>query len=295
MHAEVLEVGLGYHHAQGVGHAAYAELDGGPVAEVGDDVRCDALVHLAGRAAGQLDGRAVLALDYHVHLGDVYALLLAAQGAGQLFQDLDDDDVRVFDVCAGVARADGEVEVAVLVHGRRAYEGDVYVQEIVIVPAQVAVEHGLVVAQAPVRQLALVAGEVPGAVGEMLLLRVVLHNGDGAVAEHAADLHVRKFRLAAGQGLVADLRIGDAAAEVHPVPALNGARGLLSRAQLAFVLAHIIHLASSHILNRPARAFFCCYYLTASPPAQVSTKRQNSAIIVDLAKRKVGRYREKTP
>ena len=40
--------------------------------------------HLAGRAAGQLDGRAVLALDYHVHLGDVYALLLAAQGAGCL-------------------------------------------------------------------------------------------------------------------------------------------------------------------------------------------------------------------
>ena len=143
MHTEVLEVALGYHRAQGVGHAAYAELYRRAVAEVGDDVRGYLRVHLARRAAGQLDGRAVLALDHQVDLGDVHALLLAAHGAGQTLEHLYDHDVRVVYVRAGVARGDGEVEVAVLVHRRGADEGHVYVQEGVVEPAQVAVEHGL--------------------------------------------------------------------------------------------------------------------------------------------------------
>ena len=190
MHAEILEVALGYHDAQGVGDAAYAELDGGAVAEVGYDVGGDGLVNLGGLAAGQLDGRAVLALDHHVNLGDMHALLLAAHGVRQALEDLDYDDIRVVYVDARVAGGDGEVEVTVLVHGRRADEGDVDVQEVVVEPAQVAVEHGLVIAQPAVSQLAVVAGEMPAVVGEMLLLRVALDGGHGAVAEHTADLYV---------------------------------------------------------------------------------------------------------
>lgn len=93
-----------------------------------------------------LDGRAVLALDHHVHLGNVHALLLPAAGVGQPLQHLNDHDIRVLDVHPRVTRRDRQIEIPVFVHGRGPYEGHVYVQEIVIVPAQVAVQHGLIVA-----------------------------------------------------------------------------------------------------------------------------------------------------
>ena len=242
MHAEVLEVALGYHHAQRVGHAAYAELYRRAVADVGYDVRGYLRVHLAGGAAGQLDGRAVLALDDHVDLGDVDALLLAAVDAGQALEHLYHDDVGVVYVRPRVAGGDGEVEVAVLVHGRGADEGDVYVQEVVVVPAQVAVQHGLVVAQAAVGELALVAREMPGVIGEVLLLRVGFDGADGAVAEHPAYFDVRELLAPLGEGGVAEAGEGDARAVFDPVPALYERGGLGGGAQLALIFAHIVHV-----------------------------------------------------
>ena len=181
VHTEVFQVALREDAAQGVGSAAYAELERGAVDYIGQDVVGDGYVLGAGSLGGHGRHLVVVPLDHHRDVGDVDTLVVRAVDARQVRVYLQDYLVRAaYHVQAG-AGADGEVEVAVLVHRRGADEGHVDVQELAVIPGEVAEYHGGEVGSTLVHELAVVAGGVPGVVAEVLARRVALNGLYGAV------------------------------------------------------------------------------------------------------------------
>ena len=214
----------------------------------------------------------MLALDDHGDVGDVYALVVGAVDLGQRVVDLDDDGVRAAYHVERRACGEGEVEVAVLVHRRRADVGDVDVQEFFVVPGEIAEDHGGEVGPALVEQLALVAGAVPGVVAEVLARRVTFHDLNGAVHYLAAELDVEQLVPALGEGLVALDGEGGAVAVFDPVAALDQVCRILRGAKLGSVLACEVHISSSVTVFA-----VLIYYRTARAQRQGARASQTGA------------------
>ena len=91
VHAEILEVGLCYKFTQRVRHAADAELHGRTVNDVRQNVRRNTLILLGGSGIFHLIQRQVIAFDDVIDLGNVDGLVEAAEYAGHVLVDLDND------------------------------------------------------------------------------------------------------------------------------------------------------------------------------------------------------------
>ena len=212
-----------------------------PAFDVRDQVVGDGRVLRGGGQDRELRQRRMLALDDTVDLGDVDALVKAAVDARQALVDLEDDDVGLFQNAAGHARAAGEVEVAVLVHGGDADHPHVEIQKRLVVPDEVAEDHRREGAQPPVAELALIGGQVPARVVEMLPRRVALHRLQRAEHQVAADLDAVQLIPAFGEGGVEQDREADVGAVVHPVAVLDELDGLVRGAELAAVFVENRH------------------------------------------------------
>ena len=245
VHAQVLEVALRQDGAQGVGRAAYAELERRAVDDVGQDVVGDGDVLRRGRLVPDGGHLVRVPLDYHVDVGDMDALVISAVDLGQVRVNLQNYLVRAAYHVQTRARGDGEVEVAVPVHGRGADEGDVDVQELPVIPGEVAEYHRREVREALVHELAVVARGVPAVICEMLARGVALYDLDGAVHYLRADIDVKELVAPLGEGGVAEGGKGRAVAVLNPVAAFDKGRRLLGRAQLALVLSDKVHVSSS--------------------------------------------------
>ena len=241
VHAQILHVGLGQHGADDVRHRADAELQRRPAFDVRDQVVGDGRVLRGGGQDRELRQGRMLALNDTVDLGDVDALVKAAVDARQALVDLEDDDVGLFQNAAGHARAAGEVEVAVLVHGGDGRHPHVEVQKRLVIPDEVAEDHRREGAQPPVAELALVGGQVPARVVEVLPRRVALHREQRAEHQVAADLDAVQLIPAFGEGGVEQDREADVGAVVHPVAVLDELDGLVRGAELAAVFVENRH------------------------------------------------------
>ena len=101
--------------------------------------------------------RVMGALHDHIHVVDVDALVQAAVDPRQILVDLQDHDIRLIQHRTGGGVGQGEVEVAVLVHGGHAHHGHVDRQEVLIVGPQIPEHHWVEAAHPPVAELALIA------------------------------------------------------------------------------------------------------------------------------------------
>ena len=146
MDAQVAQVAFGDHLTHGVGQGADTQLERGAVHHVLHHVLGDLHLRLVG--SGRLDAgqRAVGSLHDHVHVADVDALIQTAVDPRKVLVDLQNDYVRLIQRGAGGCRGTGEVEIAVLVHGRDRHHRHVDGEELVVIPAQIAEHHGVEVA-----------------------------------------------------------------------------------------------------------------------------------------------------
>ena len=242
VHAQVLQVGLGDQGAHGVGHAADAQLQAGAVGDLGDDQVGHGAVHVGGGHGAQLGDLGVGALDHHGHVLDVHLGLMQAVDIGHILVDFHDDALGPGHHVIAVGGSQGEVEVAVLVHGGRLEHDHVHgVQVLAVEPGQLGVAHGGEPAHALADDLPVDAGAVPGVPGEVVAGVVGLGDLGHPHGHAAADLHVLQLILAGGQGDVQVIGVVGAPGVVHPVAGLDHLHGLGGGGQLALVQCLKIH------------------------------------------------------
>ena len=118
----------------------------------------------------------MLALHDHVYIADVDTFILAAIDPRQVFIHFQDHNIRLIQHRAGRGIADREIEIPMLIHGRHTHDGHVHREELGVIPAQITEHHGDKIAQAPVTELAFIAGQVPAVINKVLPGRVALHH-----------------------------------------------------------------------------------------------------------------------
>jgi hypothetical protein len=105
----------------------------------------------------------------------------------------------------------------------------------------IAEDHGVVVAPAPVVELAGVSCEMPVLIREDLSLGVGLDTGIGGEAQAMADIDILEFTLASSQGLVQGDRLGVAEPVVNPVSALHYFHSFFGGCKFPLVLFCVRH------------------------------------------------------
>ena len=254
VHAQILQVALGDHLADGVGHRADAQLQAGTVTDLRHHQFGHRHVHLTGgSAAAQLIQSRGLSLHDHVHVVDVDAVLKPAQAHGHVLVDLHDDGLCALAHSLQVGAAGTEIEPAVLVHGGHLEHGHVQALDAVaVIPRQLRIPQGDVIGEALAHGLALDAAHVPGVPAEMLRRIGHIENGGLVGQDTAPDLHVGQLAHPPGQRLIQGIRRADAPAVIHPVAGLDGLDRLVGRCQLLFV-----HFLVAHV-DLPPVIPVCC-------------------------------------
>ena len=240
---QVLQVRLGDHRADGVGHPADAQLQTGPVGDLGHHQVGHGPVHVGGLAAtAQLGHGGILALHHHVHVLDVDLAAVQAIDPGQVLVDLQDDDFSPVQHIGQVRGGQTIAEVAVLVHGGHLDHGHVHGQVVPIEPGQLGIAHGGEEAHALGDDLPVNAAAMPAVPGEVV--PGVLGLGDlGHPHGHAAaHLHVVQLILPGGQGLVQGHGVVGTPAVVHPVAGLDDLYRLVGGGQLLLIQCLIVHV-----------------------------------------------------
>ena len=241
VHAQILQVGLGDEAAEGVGHAADAELQGDAVREVREDIGGDLPVDVADLHRRGM-GKFLVVLDDGVHFRDMDAVRLQAHDVGHVRVDLDDHFVRRVDQLLLGAVREPVAEIAVAVHRGHGDHRDVHrrVAALIVAPAMPE-EHRREIGPARVEILPVESRAVPYIIGEALLLRVLLHHLHRAHRDRAAQLHVVQLALSRGERAVERRRKGQGLAVIHPVAVLYESDGLLCRAESLAVLFMDVH------------------------------------------------------
>ena len=260
MYAQILQVRLAQHSAHGVGHAADAQLQAGAVGDLLHDELGHGLIHLGGGVGG-LDAHGVVApLHDHVHLGNMDAVVKAAQTPGHILVDLHDDHLGLFNNSPQMGGREAEVEVAVLIHGRHLEHGHIRGGNVVgIVPGQLGITHGLVEARAAGNVVTLHRTHVVGIENNVVNRVRNVKNGRFPQADAASDLHILQLRGPPGQGLVQHPGMDGAEAVVHPVAGLDDLHRLVRRSQFLPVYLFVIHIFSPPSLLCFAKSTFSHY------------------------------------
>ncbi len=194
-----------------------------------------------------------LGLDDHVHFFERQLGRFAAD-ARQGGVHLDDHGFGVLDDRTDGALGAGEVEVALAVHRRDTKHRDVGREEVFIVPAHVAEDHGREEGAAAVAQAALVGRAVPGIVDKMIGLRVAFDDGERPLQQIAAHLDGAQLIAASGQGGVERGGIGVVRAVVDPVAVFDDLDGLVRGAELGAVFGKEIHRIASCVFVKKSIA-----------------------------------------
>ena len=239
---QVPQVGLGDHGADGVGHTADAQLEAGPVGDLGYHQAGHGPVHVGGLPAGpQLGHRRVVPLHHAVHVPDVDLTAVEAVDPGQAAVDLQDDVPGLLQHVRQLGGGQAEVEVAVAVHGGDLEHGHVHLHLLPVEPGELGVAHGDEVPHALGGDLAVDAAHVPGVPGKVL--PGVLRLGDlrHPHSDAALHLHVVQLVLPGGQGPVQGHRVVGAPAVVHPVPGLHQLHRILRGGSFFLIKRLVVH------------------------------------------------------
>ena len=104
----------------------------------------------------------MLALDDIVDLGNMDALIEAAQDPRQSLVDFKDHDVRLLQDALGAAGRAGQIKVPVLVHRCDRAHRDIDRQKVPVVGDKQVEDHGNIIAEPFVAQLSLIGAAMPG-------------------------------------------------------------------------------------------------------------------------------------
>ena len=160
-----------------------------------------------GRLVGnELGQRRMLAFHHIIRLGDMDAVAESAEDPGKALIYLQDYNVRPVHNPFHRSSGAGQVEVSVPVHGGDCHHGHIDGQEMLIVRHHVVEHHGDVVAQAPVAELPLVLGAVPGIVDKVFSGRVALHRLYRAEQKISPNLYIVQLFFSSGQRSIQQLR-----------------------------------------------------------------------------------------
>ena len=249
MHAQVLQIALGDQAADGIGHAADAQLQAGTVGDLRNDQVGNLQVHFGGSTgSGHLaDGR-VVAFHDAGHLRNVHAVLHAAQAAGHVLIDLHDDLFGLFAHGTQMGSAGAEVEVTVLIHGGHLEHGHIDgVRALTVVAGQLGITDGGIEGEALRNGLALNAAHmpaVPGHVGSRVVdLEDLRHPHQNA----APEVDSFQLRQAFCQLGVHGHRGVHSPAVIHPVAAFDQSGSLRSSHKLLCVQFLAIHYKPSSL------------------------------------------------
>ena len=227
VHAEIAHAGLLQQAADGVRHASDADLEAGPVLDLGGDALGHAAVDLGDGGIGHLGHRPGPAVDHVVDLARVHRLLLPVDVRHRL-AGLHDQDLRPLRHGLLVRHRPAEVEEALRVHRARLDADHIdRIDEAPVVAGRLAEVHRDVVAAAVVVLGPVVAGEVPVEPQEVLPGRVGLQDRAGREREACPDAYPTQLVLAAGQRPIEQVRLAQPEPVVDPVARLDQRGGLL--------------------------------------------------------------------
>ena len=243
VNGQILEVRLGDHRTDGVGHAADAELQARAVRDLGYDKVGNCGVDLSGGAArAELRHGRVLTLHDHVNVLDVDLAAGEAVDPRQVLVDFNDDGLGSVEHVSQMRGRERVAEVAVLVHRRDLDHGDVNMNVAVAVEArQLAVTHRREIAHALGDDLAVDAAAMPGVPCEVLAGVLCLADLGHPHCHAAAHLDVLELALARCKRLVERVGVVGAPAVVDPVAALDDLDGFFGRGQLLLIKPCVIH------------------------------------------------------
>lgn len=92
--AEILEVGLCDHRADGVRHTADTQLEARTVRDLLNDQLCDRLIDCGRCSAAAHLRHGLIILDDHIDLGNMDRFLIQAEAARHILVDLDDNNIE---------------------------------------------------------------------------------------------------------------------------------------------------------------------------------------------------------
>ena len=199
----------------------------------------------------------------------MHALIKSAQYARQVLIDLQNDNIRLLDDSLRDARAAGQIEETVSVHGGHTHHGDVHCQKMPVIRLQIPENHRNVAAEPLVAELPLIGGAVPAVVAEMFPHRIALDRHDRSEAEIPADFHIVQFVPAFCQRRVQKRRKADIGPVINPVSALNSLHGLVRSPEFIIIFSIKIHIFSDCLPARSCPAG-CRRLLYCPAPAALS-------------------------
>ena len=247
MYAQILQIGLGDHLADGIGHGADTQLQAGTVGNLRHHQLGHGHIHIGGlTAAAQLVHDRVVAFHDHIHVTDMDTVVKTAQADGDIFVDLHDDLLGHLAHSLQVRAAGAEVKPAVLVHGGHLEHGHIHgLDAVAVVAGQLGIPQGDVIRESLLDGLALHAAHMPGIPGKVLSCVGNIKNGGTVGQNAAADIDVLQALHPLGQRLVQRHRGADAPTVVQPHAGVHTFDGLLCRGQLLLVFLLIAHDTSS--------------------------------------------------
>ena len=243
MDAQVLQVALGDQAADGVGHAADAQLEAGTVGDLGDDEVGHGQIHLRGGAGCcHLAQRGIVALHNGSDLVNVDAVLEAAQAAGHVLVHFHNDLLGLLADGSQMAGGRAEVEVAVLVHGGNLEHCHIHgVIALPVVPGQLGIADGSIEGEALGHSLPLDAAHVPAVPGHVGSGVLDLEDGGGPHQDAAAEIHILQLGQAFGEGGIHSNRGIHGPAVIHPVAALDHGSCSVGGDELALIFRLVVH------------------------------------------------------
>ena len=243
MYAQIFQVALGNHGADGVGHAADAKLQAGAVGDAVHHQAGNSLINFGGgTAAAQLVDRRVVTLDNAVNLGNVQAVVVAAQADRHVLVHFHKHLVGLAGSIGQMAGAGAEVEVAVAIHGGNHKHRNVQrVGAFAVVARQLGVAQGRIVSVTGGNGLALNAAHMPAVPAEVLCLIFNLEDFRHMAQDAAAEFNPVQLRQALGQSSVKADRGADGPAVIDPIVILDQSGNAVGRCQFLCINSVKIH------------------------------------------------------
>ena len=247
MNGKVLQIRLGDHGADGVGHTADTQLQACAIGDLRNDQVCNSHIHIRGSAAGaQLGNIRVLTLNDHGNVPNVDLGAGEAVDPGQLLVDFHDDALGAGQNISNMGTGNAKVEVAVRVHGSGLEHHNVNgIQILTIEAGQLRIAHRHEVTHTLCNDLAVNTAAVPGMPGKVIAGILCLCDLRHPHSNAAANLHIIQLVLTGSQSLVQLDGVVGAPGIIHPVAGLDNLYSLLSGDQFLLIHFLIAHCRSS--------------------------------------------------
>jgi len=228
VNAEIADTAFEQQGANGVGHAADADLQAGAIFNLDGDAARNGAIDFARLRIWQLRRWIAVAFDDVIDFAEMNAVLVSA-GIGEAFAHLDNHHPGAFNHGAVPHIGGTEVEAAVLVHGACLEDDDVNrIEEAAVIVGDFAEVERHVVAAAGVVSFPVVAGEMPTEKKEMPAVGIAFSNSPRPHGEAGTDFYVLEGVSSGGERLIEHVGLTEPHPVIEPHARANEVRGLVA-------------------------------------------------------------------